>query len=599
MKFRRKLLLSFVLTIVVCISAVAVLISYFARRNFEDLSKRHSSALVLGLEHELSQRERSTQLGVDAVAASQTAVRMAIALNRDSIDYGEYLNEAKNLADLHQLNFLDFLDDQGAILSSAEWPAKFGYKASVPATRTEGVFFQREDLPDGPVLGICAMRKVVLGARSLFVIGGQRIDRSFVANLDVPGGMRALLYENLGPDSGPARVIDPLGRALPNSPLAALIEQIQINPHTNSGLVHWSSNAEDDEMIYTTPLWGTDHQLLGAILFADSLSPYLALRRQIRYTSLLIAGGGILAAVIFSGWMGTRVTSPVEQLASAAQAVAAGDWSAQVQVNSKDELADLARSFNQMTRELLQQRERLIQAERVAAWRELARRLAHELKNPLFPLQLTVENLIRARQQSPQESEETFRESASTLLAEIANLKSIVSRFSEFSKMPQPQFQRVQLNELVRDGLRIFQPQLTAASIQLELKLTPLLETIAADPELLHRAFSNLISNAIDAMPKGGNLIIQTLQHAAGVCIRVSDSGPGLTPTERELLFTPYFTTKPHGTGLGLAIVQSIVTDHGGRISVESEPGAGTTFSVELPRNVDKVQQLEPRSQVP
>src|SRR5437879_13326303 len=110
-----------------------------------------------------------------------------------------------------------------------------------------------------------------------------------------------------------------------------------------------------------------------------------------------------------------------------------------------------------MTRELLEQRERLVQTERVAAWRELARRLAHELKNPLFPLQLTVENLLRARQQSPQAFEEMFQESTATLLAEIANLKTIIGRFSEFSKMPQPQLQEVNPNEIMQGVSRLFE----------------------------------------------------------------------------------------------------------------------------------------------
>ena len=132
-------------------------------------------------------------------------------------------------------------------------------------------------------------------------------------------------------------------------------------------------------------------------------------------------------------------------------------------MNSSDELGALAESFNRMTGELLEQRERLVQAERVAAWRELARRLAHELKNPLFPLQLTVENLVRARQQSPEQFDEVFRESSSTLLAEIANLKTIISRFSEFSRMPQPQFQRVQINEIVQKVARLLQAQLQVA----------------------------------------------------------------------------------------------------------------------------------------
>ena len=165
----------------------------------------------------------------------------------------------------------------------------------------------------------------------------------------------------------------------------------------------------------------------------------------------MLEAAGILLAILLSGWAAARVTRPVEQLARAARDVASGNWNTQVAVTSSDEIGELAESFNRMTRELLAQKEHLVQAERVAAWRELARRLAHELKNPLFPLQLTVENLLRARQQSPQQFEEIFQESSSTLLAEIANLKAIISRFSEFSRMPQPQFQQIQLNDVVQN----------------------------------------------------------------------------------------------------------------------------------------------------
>jgi len=243
-----------------------------------------------------------------------------------------------------------------------------------------------------------------------------------------------------------------------------------------------------------------------------------------------------------------------------------------------------------MTAELLGQKERLVQAERVAAWRELARRLAHELKNPLFPLQLTVENLVRARQQSPEQFDEVFRESSRTLLAEISNLKGIIGRFSEFSKMPPPQLQPVQVNDVMRGAARLFQAQLEApghAKISCVLQLDPLLEPVAADAELLHRAISNLALNAMDAMPMGGTLTLRTRGENGKVLIEVADTGSGLTTEECERIFTPYYTSKQHGTGLGLAIVQSVVSDHGGRIRVESEPGRGTIFVIELLRGWD------------
>src|SRR5206468_7450002 len=152
-----------------------------------------------------------------------------------------------------------------------------------------------------------------------------------------------------------------------------------------------------------------------------------------------------------------RVTRPVQRLAESAGRVAAGDWNASVAAGSSDEIGQLARAFNHMTGELVAQRERLIQAERVAAWRELARRLAHELKNPLFPLQITIENMQRARDRYPEQFDEVFREGAATLLAELANLKTIINRFSDFSKMPPPERQSISLNEIVRGVVKLIE----------------------------------------------------------------------------------------------------------------------------------------------
>ncbi|MGA7293296.1 MAG: ATP-binding protein, partial [Terriglobales bacterium] len=236
------------------------------------------------------------------------------------------------------------------------------------------------------------------------------------------------------------------------------------------------------------------------------------------------------------------------------------------------------------TEDLVQQKDRTLQAERVAAWRELARRLAHELKNPLFPLQVTVENLMRAKQKSPEMFEEVFQEGTATLLAEISNLKTIIGRFSEFSKMPQPQRLPTQINDVVRSVLRVFHAQLQENNqIVVHTDLADALSEISADPDLLHRALQNLVLNAIDAMPQGGELTIRTVNAGDHIELSVSDTGAGLTQEECSRLFTPYYTTKQHGTGLGLAIVQSVVSDHGGKISVASTKQKGTMFRIELP----------------
>jgi len=203
-------------------------------------------------------------------------------------------------------------------------------------------------------------------------------------------------------------------------------------------------------------------------------------------------------------------------------------------------------------------------------------------------LQVTVENLMRAKQKSPEMFEEVFHEGTATLLAEINNLKTIIGRFSEFSKMPQPQRQPTQVNDVVRSVLRVFDAQLQDKDknqIAVRTELDETLPEISADPDLLHRALQNLVLNAIDAMPQGGKLTIRTGTVGDRIEVSVSDTGSGLTQEECGRLFTPYYTTKQHGTGLGLAIVQSVVSDHGGKISVESTKEKGTTFHIELPRD--------------
>jgi len=603
--FRRKLLVVFALTVFLSVAAVALLVSAVTRRAFERSEDERTAALVTQFRREFNRQGDDVARRVEAIAASEDASRMAAKLNRPQADAGPYFELAKTTAEHNGLDFLEFVESDGTIISSAQWPAKFGYAdngvGSFAASGDQGAFLKQEELQDGAALGLFAVRATRVGERPVYVIGGRRLDRSFLSGIDMPAGMRALLYQNRGGRFAAELLVDPSESASetgrPLEKLEPLVDAVRRSKEEATGLVHWSGDKAEDEVFHAVPLLGAgsgkDRPVLAILLIGNSRRSYVVLTRHIRSAALMVGGGGILLAILLSSWAAARVTRPVEQLAHAAQEVAEGNWNVRVDVLGDDELGQLADSFNRMTTELLGQKERLIQAERVAAWRELARRLAHELKNPLFPLQLTVENLVRARQQTPEQFEEVFRESSRTLLAEIANLKGIIGRFSEFSKMPQPKLQRVQVNEVIRGALQLFQAQLEApgrAKISCEVQLDPHLGAISADAELLHRAISNLVLNAMDAMPQGGTLTLRTRDDGREVVIEVADTGAGLTPEECERIFTPYYTSKEHGTGLGLAIVQSVVSDHGGRIHVRSSPGRGTTFVIELPRNAESAQ---------
>jgi two-component system, NtrC family, nitrogen regulation sensor histidine kinase NtrY len=594
--FRRKLLLVFALTVFFSVTAVAFLVSLVTRRAFDRLNEERTAALVSQFQREFNRHANEVVRRVEAIAGSEAATRMALAISHGATEHAGFLNEAGPIAESQQLDFLEFVDGAGTILSSAQFAARFGYPetsvGSLPSLVSKPAFLKQEEVRDGTALGLFAVRATNVGEKPIYVIGGQRLDRKFLSSLDLPPGMRALLYQNTSAGVSPQLLVDPSGGPGQFAQLAPLIQQVQQTGQQTSMLIHRSEDPLDDETVNAIPLKGQDDRTLGILLVGSSRRTYVEVKRHIQSAALLVGGAGILLAILLSSWAAARVTRPIEQLASAAHEVASGNLGAQVEVTSADEVGELAESFNRMTRELLAQKEQLVQTERVAAWRELARRLAHELKNPLFPLQLTVENLVRAREQSPEIFEEIFRESSATLLAEINNLKAIISRFSEFSKMPKPQFQRVDANEVVRGVARLFQAQLQNrdyAPIQCELELQERLEPIAADPELLHRAISNLVLNAMDAMPQGGTLTIRTRRDGERVHFEVADTGTGLTAEECDRLFTPYYTSKQHGTGLGLAIVQSVVSDHGGKISARSQAGRGTTFAIELPANLDKL----------
>ncbi|HZQ93697.1 MAG TPA: ATP-binding protein [Candidatus Sulfotelmatobacter sp.] len=599
MSLRRKLLAVFALTVLLTVTGVAWLIQAVTRNAFEKDENRRTAALVSQFQSEFNRQGEEVVRRVDRVAGSEALTRMAAALGGASVESAEYLELARSLAESHQLDFLEVLDWRGNIVSSAQWPAKYGYPdtafETLAASAAQSAFLKLEEMQDSSALGLFAVRTTRSAEHPVYVAGGRRLDKEFLSALNLAPDVRVLLYQNRDQQFAADLLIDPsssstLERAGPAEKLAPLVQAVRRSDREMSAIVNWSSAEEDQEVFHAIPLRGVakDRPLLGILLVGHSRRSYVELKHRIRDAALLAGGGGIVLAVLLGSWAAARVTRPVEELAAAAQEVAVGRWGTRVEVRGHDEVAQLAASFNQMTTKLLAQKERLVQAERVAAWRELARRLAHELKNPLFPLQLTVENLMRARNQTPEQFDEVFRESSQTLLAEIANLKGIIARFSEFSKMPAPQLQAVDVNEVLGGVAQLFQAQFKVpgkAAVECRLELDGKIQRIAADPELLHRALSNLVLNALDAMPSGGTLTLRSRRENQKVVVEVADTGSGLTPEECERIFTPYYTSKQHGTGLGLAIVQSVISDHQGRINVRSEPGKGSTFVIELPEN--------------
>ncbi|HEX8710605.1 MAG TPA: ATP-binding protein [Terracidiphilus sp.] len=594
MSLRQKLLLLFSLTVAASVAAVTWTVLIRIRQVFEQRDQQETALFVSQFQREYQHHSDEVAADVGRLANGEQARAMAIQIAQSG-DASPYLTTAQSMAQSAQLDFLEIIGTDGNVISSAQWPARFGYPEPAVAEARQAPFLKREDLPDGSTaIGLFAMRSIA-GTPAIRLIGGERLDQGLLADLPVAPGMSVGLYSRSGAGANSAssssefdagRLVSASGPLPGAAGYKSLIDAALTNGRETSGIVYVTANRHDSVNATVLPLKSQSGAVLAALTVGISRTGMIEAQQHIREIAYGIAGAGILLAVIFSLWIAARVSRPVEQLARAAEEVAGGNWDVSVPESGRGEVSVLARSFNHMTSELVSQRERLVQSERVAAWRELARRLAHELKNPLFPLQLTVENLVRAKGLPPGDFDEVFSESTATLGAEIANLKTIIGRFSDFSKMPRPELQRIDAREVVSRVYALYSIAAATedAKLHCEMKIDDAPMLLDADPELLHRALSNLVLNAMDAMPDGGTVTLEARPCGERVELRVSDTGAGLTPEECERLFTPYYTTKQHGTGLGLAIVQSVIADHHGTIAVESRAGTGATFIITLPR---------------
>ncbi|HMO39054.1 MAG TPA: ATP-binding protein [Saprospiraceae bacterium] len=251
---------------------------------------------------------------------------------------------------------------------------------------------------------------------------------------------------------------------------------------------------------------------------------------------------------------------------------------------NRDEIGELIAEYNRMIAKLEESTEQLRQTERESAWREMAKQVAHEIKNPLTPMKLSLQHLLRTAQSNPQEALPMLQRATGTLIEQIDGLARIATEFSNFARMPRPENETFLLNDVVASVVALFaQENESGAELHLQLPEQPLF--VFADKGHLIRVFNNLIKNALQAVPdeRQGYIQVALAANATHAVVQVSDNGAGIPPDMRERVFQPNFTTKNSGTGLGLAMSKSIVEAAGGRIWLEDNVPTGVSFFVELP----------------
>ncbi|MCG8416432.1 MAG: ATP-binding protein, partial [Proteobacteria bacterium] len=407
------------------------------------------------------------------------------------------------------------------------------------------------------ILAVESAREARRGRHRIVLVGGREVKDRIFDSIRQPGRVDA-------------RILDSERRVLV--------------PASAEGSNIWD---ERSAVRFTESLRGPDGEATAVIEVVISTAERERVLGRVTLAALVLAGGAVLVTTLFGFLVARRMTANLDRLVAGARAAARGDLDHRVGIRSKDEIGAVAESFNLMMEDLKTAKERLVIAERVAAWQEIARRLAHEIKNPLTPIQMAVETMRKTWRKKHPSFEEIFDESTGTVLEETARLKRTVSEFSEFARLPKPSLTACDLSEAVAGCLALYR-----GSIPITRELADDLPAISADRDQLSQILLNLLENARDAVesrpddsPDRGRIVVETRMNQRGDRIElvVEDNGPGLPDEVKEKLFTPYFTTKAGGTGLGLAIVHRMISDHGGRIIAGESSSGGARFVVQFP----------------
>jgi nitrogen fixation/metabolism regulation signal transduction histidine kinase len=300
-------------------------------------------------------------------------------------------------------------------------------------------------------------------------------------------------------------------------------------------------------------------------------------RRALLATLLFILAG---AGLGYS--MAERISDPVNRLTRATRRIARGDLDARIAATSSDELRRLVEAFNSMASDLQRQRAELERTHRLEAWAEMARQVAHEIKNPLTPIQLNAEHLRRVHADRGEPLSPVLQECVATILQQVKLLRQIASEFSSFASSPTAKRGDVDAATLVREIVEPYRTGLDGR-IQFSVDVPPTLPHVQIDRTLIARSLTNIVENALHAMPGSGTLSVAARHDDHVVRIRVSDTGVGMDPEALARAFEPYFSTKATGTGLGLPIAKRNVELSGGTITIDSKRDRGTTVEITLP----------------
>jgi nitrogen fixation/metabolism regulation signal transduction histidine kinase len=550
---RSRLILAFALVAVVPLVIVTVLLS---QRIQQTVRAREADRLATSLGMlEAGLRADVTRMTAQlAQAARDPALRRLVLVEAGGPDLTASLSERRVLLGL---DILRVTDPRGVVLADAADAAGVPATPAAPAPSRPTPVPPVSPLPGDPAVtvvpvadasGLAVLATVPLryqGATEAFLEGGVLLDSTRLARLAATGGIGLVLRDATGRRVAGAGEDAPRGGLTRTVPLA-----IGAEPHAS--------------------LTG-----IGSMAVADRA---LA---DLRLAGIALALAGLAIAIVLGTAWSRQISRPVERLAAFSERIARGEWEQPVAVASIRELETLVAALDRMRRDLREYRERLVAGERHAAWSAMARQVAHEVRNPLTPIAVSIADLKRSYEQDRPEFPAILEQAVRTVGDEIHALRRLLEAFSELGRMPEPRPERTAASDVLDDLRALYDREVAAG--RLAVADAPGTMTLRTDRALLRQALVNLTKNGLEATESSGHVHVSVTASDGACEFAIADDGPGLSEERRARLFEPGGSTKPQGSGLGLTIVARIVHDLGGTIAADPPANRGTTFRIRLP----------------
>jgi signal transduction histidine kinase len=572
---RARLIWGFSLVAVVPLSLALALLGTRIRQTMEQQSAVRLESAIGVARGELVADGQRVGARVALLARDPQLKRLYLVETAGDLELRQFLAEQRFLLGL---DYLAVIDSGGRVSADASFAIPVAGRTwsepldveTLPVAADSGLSVLA--MPNTSGLALDARAPIVYaGARVGLVRGGVRVDSTFLARLQRLSGLELLLRDA----QGHVLATTLRGREAPAMrPADPTVARVRLDGHTYL----------TREVDLRLGPGGAPPRLtaLASTAAADDAMTVLG------STAVVLGVLGLLLAVVLGVVWSHQVASPVVRLAGFSERISRGEWDEPLAMESMHELQTLVDALERMRNDLRTYRDHLRASERQAAYGQMARKVAHEIKNPLTPIALSVQGLKRSYDQKHPDFGATLEEAVRTVGEEVQRLKALLQEFNELGRFPPPRPVPFLVGELMNDLRTLFHHEVAAGRLAFDMPRA--VPTLIADPGQLRQALLNLIQNALDATAEGapggngpGHVRVATAGNGDKLFIEVSDDGPGLSEQQRAQLFMPGFTTKTHGTGLGLTIVERIISDHQGTIEVDSAPGRGTAFVIQIP----------------